>query len=209
MRPIPLDDVEYKRAEGFELTQAAKTLEFEIFSQSGYPGKRGCLEEYEGYPSIFYVAVYQGSEVVGVVRKILPSALGFTTTHLNLTPEWEEKIKTITATERCEEIATTALRKGFRGRNNFSCVLNLFKMAYEDAVSSGVRYWLAPIEPPVLMHYVTTFHFNFVAMGEAQDYLGAPTIPCVIELCSGIQHLHSCDSELGQFFTEGLSPPQP
>ncbi len=205
MRPIPLDDVEYKRAEGFELTQAAKTLEFETFSQSGYPGKRGCLEEYEGFPCLFYVAVHRESGVVGAIRKILQSPLGFTATHLTLTPSWEDEINRILATEKCEEIAAGALRKEFRGRNNFSCVLNLFKMAYQDAVRSSARYWLAPIEPPVLMHYVNTFHFNFTAMGEAQDYLGAPTIPCIIELSSGMQYLGNCDPELGQFFTDGLS----
>ena len=80
MKPIPLEDVEYLRAEGFDLTQKAKTLEFETFRQSNYAGTRGCLEEYEGYPCIFYVAVHRGSDVVGVVRKTLPSALGFTVT---------------------------------------------------------------------------------------------------------------------------------
>jgi len=204
MKPTPLDDVEYLRAEGFDLTQAAKTLEFDTFVQTNYPGKRGCLEEYEGFPCIFYVAVHQGSDVVGVVRKILPSPLGFTATHLQIAREWVEKVDNITATERCEEISTTALKKGFRGRNNFSCVLNLFRMAYQDAVASGVRYWFAPIEPPVLMHYVATFHFNFKAIGEAQDYLGAPTIPAVIDLKEGFEELSKADSELAEFLQEGL-----
>jgi len=204
MKPTPLDDVEYMRAEGFDQTQAAKTLEFEIFVQSNYPGTRGCLEEYEGLPCIFYIAVHQRSDVVGVVRKILPSPLGFTATHLRLAPEWEERVKTIVATERCEELATTALKKGFRGRNNFSCVLNLFRMAYHDALSSGVRYWFAPIEPPVLMHYVATFHFGFKAIGEAQDYLGAPTIPAVINLEDGIEQITKADPELAAFLKEGL-----
>jgi len=204
VKPEPLDSVEYLRAEGFDLTQAAKALEFDTFVQSNYPGTRGCLEEYEGYPCIFYVAVHQKSDVVGVVRKILPSPLGFTVTHLQLTPEWEEKAKTIIATERCEEISTTALKKGFRGRNNFSCVLHLFRMAFQDALAGGVRYWFAPIEPPVLMHYVATFHFGFKAIGEAQDYLGAPTIPAVINLEEGFEQITKADPELADFFREGL-----
>ena len=204
MRPLPLDGVKYGRAEGFELVQAAKTLEFETFAQTGYPGRRGCLEEYEGYPAIFYVAEHQESGVVGVVRKILQSPLGFTATHLKMTNEWAKRVETIMTTERCEEISTTALKKGFRGRNTFSCVLHLFRMVYQDAVRSGVRYWLAPVEPPVLLHYVATFNFNFAAIGEAQDYLGAPTIPAILDLAESQEHLRKKDPELLDFFLEGL-----
>ena len=45
-------------------------LEYEIFAGLGYEGKGPVMTEYEGYPSMFYVAISEGQDVVGMVFRI-------------------------------------------------------------------------------------------------------------------------------------------
>jgi hypothetical protein len=206
VKPEPFPGLEYHRATAGALAQAAKAAEYEVFSGLGYPGPGPVIAEYDQYPSVFYVAVNEGQDVVGVVRKILAGPSGFTTlTHFDLGPEQSARARAIASSENCEEMATTAIKKGFRARHNFACVLSLFRLAYEDAVRNKVTWWFAPIEPLVLFHYRNVFHFAFEELAPAQDYLGAPTIPCLLNLDNGIERLRREDPELAAWFEEGLA----
>ena len=205
MKPGLFPGLHYRRVDRGPLRSAAEELEYEIFSACGYAGPGPKIREYETCPSVFYVAVSEDEGVVGIVRKVtpgpscLPTLKGFELDASNQT-----LVDALARPSLCEDIATTVIRKGFRARKNFACVLNLWRLAFQDAVASGARHWFAAAEPLVLHHYKNTFHFAFEELGPPQDYLGAACLPCVLDLAKAVEHLSAMDSELASWLCEGL-----
>jgi hypothetical protein len=204
MKPEEFPGLEYLRVDSGALCQAAKSLECESFAGLGYEGKGPVMTEYEGYPSVFYVAIFEGGDVVGVVRKILPGPKGLPTVNsFRLNPTNPTLETALGRPEACEDMATTAIKKGFRARYNFACVLNLWRLALRDAIRAGIEDMFTAVEPIVLLHYRNVFHLPLEELGPAQDYLGAPCIPCVLSLQDCASELYVKDVELAAWFEEG------
>lgn len=203
MKPEQFPGLEFARVDHGGLCRKAKRLEYEIFAGLGYEGKGPVMDEYEGYPPVFYVAIFERRDVVGLVRKILPGPRGLPTVNsLHLEPGNATLRAALNRPQACEDLATTAIKKGFRARYNFACVLNLWRLALKDAIHAGIEYWFTAVEPIVLLHYRNVFHLALEELGPAQDYLGAPCIPCVMNLDDALSELYAKDAELAAWFEE-------
>ncbi|OGY24595.1 MAG: hypothetical protein A2Y57_01965 [Candidatus Woykebacteria bacterium RBG_13_40_7b] len=199
MRPIPLEGVKYIITADPAIIHAADVHQFEVFSEFGYLGPGPIITEVANLPSIYYVAVLDG-EVLGCVRIVTKSQLGFPTiTSFILFPEWEQEARRIAEEEPCEEILFSTVRKGFRKAGNASVILNLYKLLYQDAIRRGIQYWFTAIDEKMYPYFTRVFNFKFEPIGEKKDYLGAPTIPTMLELCEGYEKLKRADPELGEF----------
>ena len=201
--PQPIPGIRYQVADTVDLTHQAATLEFQVFSTVGYTGKGPHIVEFAPYPCIFYVAVNEAGEVVGAVRVIVPSPRGFYTTKMTLFDGWREKAFQIEREGRVLSLPMSAIRRDFRAVESFSCILNLYRLIYQDSVRRRDRWWFAPIDVQVFPHYSSTFHFDFVQIGPEQDCLGAPTVPAVLELKPAFKHLECEDPDLAEFFRSG------
>lgn len=201
MKPEPVPGVAYLKTEDPTLIDAANRHQFEIFSEYGYPGEGPYIDEVARYPSLYYVAVLEG-QVVGCVRIVTKSPLGFpTATWLKLNPNWEEKVREIADNVATEEILFSTVRKGYRRLGNASIILNLYRILFQDATRRGVEYWFTTIDEKLLPYFTMVFNFKFVPMGEAQDYLGAPAIPTVMNVRQGLEELSAADPELAEFMS--------
>lgn len=210
MKPELFPGLQYVRVDYGPLREVAENLEYEIFSAYGYTGPGPKIAEYKAWPSTFYVAVSVEEGVVGVVRKVTPDAGSLPTLKaFQLDASNRTLIDALARLPLCEDIATTVVKKGFRARHNFACVLNLWRLAYRDAAASGVRYWFAALEPVVLQHYKNTFHLAFEELGPPQEYLGAACIPCVLDLAKVMQYLRRMDGDLANWLSEGLDSSDP
>ena len=202
MKPEEFPGLQYQAVNGGSLAEEAKALEYEIFAGLGYEGKGPVMTEYEGYPSMFYVAISEGQDVVGMVRKILPGPKGLPTINsFRLDHSHPILATALNQPQACEDLASTVIKKGFRARHNFACVLNLWRLAYRDAVGTGVKFLFTAIDPIVLLHYRNVFRIHFEELRRPQDYLGAPCIPCVFNLNTGIE-----DPELAVWVQDGNEP---
>ena len=201
INPQPIPGVRFQIADTVDLVHKAAILEFQVFSQYGYPGKGPYIVEFSHYPCIFYVAVAENQEVVGAVRVIVPSPRGFYTAKMTLFDEWKEKVREIQREGKALSLPMSAIRKDYRTVGSFSCLLNLYRLIYQDSVRQGYRWWFAPIDVQVFPHYSSTFNFNFVRLGPDQDCLGAPSVPALLDLEEEFKYLKEADPVLFTFFT--------
>ena len=201
MNPELIPGVEYLKTSDPDLIDQANRHQYEVFSEYGYLGKGPYIDEVAQYPSIYFVAVSEGV-VVGCVRMVTKSSLGFpTVTWLKLWPTWEAEARRIADSAASEEILFSTVKKGWRRRGNASIILNLYRLLLQDALKRGVEYWFTTIDEKLLPYFTMVFNFKFEPMGDTQDLLGAPSIPTVMKIQSGVEQLRKADPELAQFVT--------
>ena len=126
--------------------------------------------------------------------------MGFYTTKMELFGDWKTRASDIVQNQRALALPMSAVRKDFRTVGVFACILNLYRLIYQDSISYGNRWWFAPIDSKVFPHYVNTFHFQFQQIGPEQDCLGAPSIPAALELEPAFRYLKETDPDLAEFF---------
>jgi hypothetical protein len=204
MRPEIFPGLDYLRVEEGELVEEAKRLEYRVFSELGYQGAGPFMTELEPYHSRFYVAV-EDTTVVGSVRMATPTNNGLPTTDL-ATLDHDRPLARLALEDisSCEDPAASAVARGYRTRHRFACILNLYRLAYQDAVRKGVKVWVAIIDAALLPHFRNIFHFNFEDIGPPQELLGTLCIPSALDFHKGPSYMQKKDPELLDWFMEGL-----
>lgn len=164
------------RVDDMESAAAKAALEFEQvrWSEKGY----GDLEEYNTRfvdQTILYAA-FNGSMCVGSTRIFKSGS--------NMAPfiadmkydelEQKDKIKEAFITGECVELGTAAVDKTEDYRD---VALGLWRLAYRDAIESGVKGWGIIMEPRRVKAMSRMYGFNFRQMGQAIDYQGGDCAP--------------------------------
>lgn len=201
MKPNHLENIRYEivNPEDNELINKCDIHQFEVFSELGYQGEGPTIIEVSDYPSRYYAAL-ENDEVVGCVRMVTPSTLGFTTLNwMSLWTGWAETTIATYNSKRCEEILFSTVKKGYRKMGNAAVILNLYKIVLDDALNRGIEYWFTSIDEKLFPYFTMVFNFKFEQIGEPQDYLGAPTIPAIMRIEEGAKELKKADPELAEF----------
>jgi hypothetical protein len=218
MRPPLSKYHRYAIASTPDLIARARVLHGAKYKEVGYVdelNEAGMVEDPYVDFSTYFAAINemttgarQGS-VDGTIREIRANPHGFPTlTDFDLYPGWAQLMLDATAENTVELSALAADTSSFRemiaigpGLYRFVWQRNQRKPAQQRQ-----RYWLGAIDANLFEVFVGLFHFCFVQIGEAKVYKGSLTVPAVLDLAAVPQYMFEHDSELFEFFIDGLEP---
>lgn len=145
------------------------------------------IQEVSGYsdynPSSCFDVVSEGGKLVGVLREIRPSTVGFKTLNdFSVAPYvlYPEAVKLLANLDKNTilEIGTVSVVSDKRqSEAGFGVALRLYGAMLHNSLSGGYTHWLASIDSGLLGVYKENFGFCFEDIGPSQDYMGSPTTP--------------------------------
>ena len=167
--------------------RAALQLEYEIFVEAAYigPNSESLVLEYAPFNAVSdFVVAFEEDQVVGVLRRIKYHAdLGIKTLRdFDIRAEWRGMVE-----EACrnspalvEEIGTLALKKERRGIGGRAFTMSIYRVAWQESVRRGVKYWLFSVDERLFKTLVGLF--GAFAIGDPMHYMGSVTVPALLEI---------------------------
>lgn len=171
----------------------AAQLEQEIWDKNGF----GSLEEYEKYNKHSRVfTAFDGDECLGITRLFpgKPEAPPFTAL-----PIADEKDRQMIE-EECkkgamEELGTTAVDHEKSDAPKHAIALDMWRLAYRDARSRGIKYWGIIMEPERVEKMNEQFNFTFKQLGPTEDYQGG-------DCAAFLMNLEEVDKQMSESMPE-------
>lgn len=180
---------------------AKKALDFEqqIWDDKEY----GSLDEYnEKYlkDTVLY-ASYQDGECTGTVR-IFHGSKGsidapFIADMAYSDETMRQKLSEEYVLGETEELATSA---SMNTTANKHAIRSLWRLAYRDSISRGVKQWGIIMEPPRVRAMNRINGFTFRQLGPAIDYQGGDCAPHVMDLREVVENMKAEKPELLEWF---------
>lgn len=180
--------------------EKAAQLEQEIWDKNDF----GSLEEYEKYNKHSRVfTAFDGEECLGITRLFpgKPEIPPFTAL-----PIADEKDR-LMIEEECkrgtmEELGTTAVDHDKSDTPRHAIALDMWRLAYRDARSRGIKYWGIIMEPERVEKMNEQFNFTFKQLGPAQDYQGGDCAAFLMDLEEVDREMSQSMPELYDWFVE-------
>ncbi|MDY0360347.1 MAG: PEP-CTERM/exosortase system-associated acyltransferase [Desulforegulaceae bacterium] len=196
-RFLCIDDDEELMEKAYKLRYSVYCKEVKYLNPDDYDDSME-IDEFDKY-SIHFAALNENNEVLGTLRLVLNSDLGFPLEHH--CREYD-KTKIDFSRNNLAEISRLAVDKSFRRRKDDGMfgvesydgdannevskeirekrkrpiiVVGLYKMMYMESKRRGITHWYAAMEEK-LNKALNHFSFKFEAIGPVQDYSG-PVIP--------------------------------
>lgn len=178
-------------AEG-ELRKKAIALHFQRYLEVGFFRK----DEQDPYEkkSVYFVALSESEEVVGVIRLItgeldeLPTIKHFRIYDLDLA-----RLEQLEKRSYGEVSAFTKLPQHDVG-------IGLLKAVYLYSLRNGITHWICCIDERVFRYMQRMFLSPFKVVGEPKVYLGSKTIPSVMALSDCASKVKDSRNRLFEYF---------
>ncbi len=180
--------------------EEASALEQAIWDKNNF----GSLDEYRKYDDQcrMFVAEEQG-EIIGVTRMFYggPELPPFMDLPFYDKAE-KEQIEKSCLTGDIEELGTTGIDKEKDKAPKHVVALEMWRLAYRDAMQRGVKNWGIIMEPERVEKMNQNFGFKFKQLGPAKDYQGGDCAPFVMDLQEVDAHMSQTLPELYDWFVK-------
>jgi N-acyl-L-homoserine lactone synthetase len=151
-------------------------------------------DEYDPH-SVHFIAYHPTHGIVGTVRLVLDSPLGFPLERYCRVDGEAKRLQR----PRLAEISRLAVKKAWRSS---AITLGLLKILYQESKRLGLRYWLAAMEKK-LERLLRRFSLIFNQIGALVDYHG-PRIPFLGVVKSLEYTLATKEPGVFDYFVHGL-----
>lgn len=182
---------EQDKVHAYELRKKVYCLEYGHLNPDSYPD--GLEKDVWDAHSVHFIATDSNSEVIGTVRLILDSAIGYQTEKYVNLPD--------VSRSRLAEVSRLTMRSDFRGHGQH-VIFGLSKAMYEYSIENGITHWFATMFIPTWRLFLD-FGIYFQIIGEPSFWPskehGQPVIPVFLELSGAGNYLLHRNPELYGF----------
>lgn len=143
--------------------------------------------------SVHYMTLNTNGEVIGTVRLVLDSPLGFPVNRHFEIPHGDRSI-------HMAEVSRLAVCKSVSNMKH-TVMLHLCKAIYDYSIENGIIYWYAILDEPVL-RLMLRLGFVFNKIGEGKYCFGDVTSPYLLSLEETMARLEVYKPRIHQFFAQ-------
>jgi hypothetical protein len=191
------------RIDDLDSKEAGIALDFEqkIWTKKDYGSLEEYNQKYKNQTRLF--ACFKDGKCIGTTRIFTKSDSGelapFISEMTYSDPEGKARIIESFEAGEIEELGTSAFENlsDLRG-----AIKNLWRLAYRDGASRGVKGWGIIMEPPRVKFLSRFNKFTFSQVGDAIDYQGGDCAPHLMFFDECIDNMHTQDPRLKQWFVD-------
>lgn len=194
---------------GGERLLQARRLQGQRFVDAGFVSaldSDGVIDDPWVSISTYFGAIDADGIVVGVARLIPNTLLGLPALQeFELTAAGRNAVWGIEPS-RLVEVSALATAKGQGFARSSLIADRLYRAMYQySVVSAGYTHWCAAMDTRVKKHLVGSRNFLLLEeIGIPKDYLGSPTVPCLLNLLEQARHSALTSPSSTGFFLSGL-----
>ncbi|MFL6137052.1 MAG: N-acyl amino acid synthase FeeM domain-containing protein [Frankiaceae bacterium] len=207
---VDLGSLWFGLADDPALVAAARRLQGRVYLDRGFVGelRDGMVDDPYVPHARYFVAAAPGGQVVGVCRQILGPLVELPTlTRFRLHPPYRAWADAVNAGD-VVELSALAVDRSLVAASGRMVSAGLYRQMWQRAFTRHEhRYWVANVSPRLLDVLNGAFGFGFEPMGDAQPYVGPPTVPCRLELDTLPARLLRTHPDVAAWFLDGM--PQP
>ena len=207
---VDLDALRYALADDPETVEEARRLQGRVYRERGFVTwlNDGMVDDPYVPHARYFVATMPDGRVVGVCRQILGALVGLPTlTRFALDARYRAWADGV-GPDEVVELSALAVDRSLGANSGRMVSAGLYRQMWQRAFTTREhRYWVANVSPRLLEVLNGAFGFGFEPMGEAQPYVGPPTVPCRLELETLPARMLRNHPGVSAWFLQGLPEP--